>query len=262
MPIATIISVRGTEFATILHMPCASTRAIGTDRRIVADLICCNKNEICDDCWMSDFSSSPLATGEQTQAPRSRSGIALLIWVWLICAGALASLIAGLNLADIVRFGPVIVFVSYAAWVLFWAPTVAVASTELVVRNLIRTSTIPWTAVRRIETRWTLTIYTTTGKIVAWAAPAPSRRAGARSSEPPQSNYYTGLLRRGRMPATESGIAALSVRDYWQHLTDSGVLHGVATTDPPVVTTWLVRECAILCALAVVAVATIVLVRS
>ncbi|HEY5230302.1 MAG TPA: PH domain-containing protein [Galbitalea sp.] len=212
---------------------------------------------------MSDSTRKPIGSTEHSTAPRSRPGIALLIAVWLICASALASLIAGENVLDILRFGPLTALVGYGAWLVLWSPTVTVSPATITVRNLLRTFTIPWGAVTQVSTRYTLTLYTTARKVVVWAAPAPTtRRGGVRPSGQSPSGYPIGRMGRSRMPAMESGRAALSVRDYWEQVRDSGNPRGEATSDAQVVGTWLVIEAAILGGLVVISAAALVLVHS
>jgi hypothetical protein len=210
---------------------------------------------------MSEITGGAVGADERSRAPRSRSGVALAVAVWAICAAILASLIAGLNLLDIARYSPLLVFLAYGAWILFWSPSVVLTSSDLVVRNLLRTFTIPWASVTNIDTRMTLTIYTASRKIVAWAAPAPGRRRGV-SSNAPQSLYSIGSMRRGSMPPLETGLAALSVRDYWEERSRSDRPGGGATPQQRVVRAWLVPETAILCGLFVVTIAALVLVHS
>src|SRR5699024_5836828 len=72
-------------------------------------------------------------------------------------------------------------------WIVFGNPKVEVADGGITVVNILRQVHVPWPTLRGVETRWSLTIETTTGNFSSWAIPAasgmsmrmrPTRRAG------------------------------------------------------------------------------------
>ena len=118
------------------------------------------------------------------------------------------------------------IWFSYCAWLVFWNPSVRVSNSEVVVDNIFRTIRLNWSAIRRIDTKYSLTLETERGVFRAWAAPAPSRYAGfmANKSEAehlPESSFVgQGLVRPGDLTSSDSGVAAYIIRQNWEHLRD------------------------------------------
>jgi hypothetical protein len=83
-----------------------------------------------------------------------------------------------------------------------------------------------WSAIRRIDTKYSLSLETERGVFRAWAAPAPSRYAGfmANKSEAehlPESSFVgQGLVRPGDLTSSDSGVAAYIIRQNWERLRD------------------------------------------
>ena len=171
--------------------------------------------------------------------------------VWAILAAVIISLIVQWQILPILRFTPVVALGAYGVWLLLWSPSVTIAPSGVTIRNLVRTNNVTWPAIQRIDTRFALTLYTAAGKIVAWSAPAPSRFAALRATRSdlanlPESSYLSGSVRPGDIPKSDSGLAALYVRRYYEQLRDAGYLDSGAVEGTGVVTTWLVRESLVL----------------
>jgi hypothetical protein len=201
----------------------------------------------------------------QTTTIRSRFSRVLVVVLWAILATFLVNLIVQLDLLQLLRFSPVIALSAYVLWILLWSPSVTIGPSGVTVRNLLRTNDVTWPAIQRIDTRFALTLYTAAGTIVAWSAPAPSRFAALRSTRSelaklPESTYAGGGIRPGDIPSSDSGLAALYVRRYYEQLRDAGYLDGGVVEGTGVTTAWLPRESLILLALLVLALATIVFV--
>ena len=132
------------------------------------------------------------------------------------------------------------VWFGFFAWLLFWNPSIRVSETEIVVDNIFRFTALNWSAIRRIDTKYSLTLETDSGIIRAWAAPAPSRYAGflANKSEAehlPESSFIgKGLVRPGDLTSSDSGVAAYVIRSHWEQLRDKNQLG----SEPVVVTRW------------------------
>ena len=132
------------------------------------------------------------------------------------------------------------VWFGFFAWLLFWNPSIRVSETEIVVDNIFRFTTLNWSAIRRIDTKYSLTLETDSGVVRAWAAPAPSRYAGflANKSEAehlPESSFIgKGLVRPGDLTSSDSGVAAYVIRSHWEQLRDKNQLG----SEPVVVTRW------------------------
>jgi hypothetical protein len=126
------------------------------------------------------------------------------------------------------------VLTAFAAWLLFWAPAVTIGDDAVIVDNPLRRVIVPWSAIERIDTRWSLRLYTRGGSITAWSAPAPSRYAMMRVSKAelkglPESTYGPGAsVGLGDLPESESGLAAYYVRRRWEQLRDDDALTGSA----------------------------------
>jgi hypothetical protein len=132
------------------------------------------------------------------------------------------------------------VWFGFFAWLLFWNPSIRVSETEIVVDNIFRFTALNWSAIRRIDTKYSLTLETDSGIIRSWAAPAPSRYAGflANKSEAehlPESSFIgRGLVRPGDLTSSDSGVAAYVIRSHWEQLRDKSQLG----SEPVVVTRW------------------------
>jgi hypothetical protein len=133
------------------------------------------------------------------------------------------------------------IWFSFFAWLLFWNPSIRVSESEIVVDNIFRVTTLNWSSIRRIDTKYSLTLETVSDVVRAWAAPAPSRYAGflANKSEAehlPESSFIgKGLVRPGDLTSSDSGVAAYVIRSHWEQLRDKNQLG----TEPEVVTRWV-----------------------
>ena len=118
------------------------------------------------------------------------------------------------------------IWFGYCAWLVFWNPSVKVSESDVVVDNIFRTIRLNWSAIRRIDTKYSLSFETERGVFRAWAAPAPSRYAGfmANKSEAehlPESSFVgQGLVRPGDLTSSDSGVAAYVIRQNWERLRD------------------------------------------
>jgi Bacterial PH domain len=189
---------------------------------------------------------------------RSRFGRVLVIVVWAILIAFIVGLVVQLNASWLLRYTPIILLGGYVVWLLMWSPSVTIAPSGVTVRNLLRTNDVSWPAIQAVDTRFALTLQTTAGKIVAWSAPAPSRFAALRTTRTeisglPESSFAMGGIRPGDIPQTDSGLAALYVRRYWEHLRDAGYLESGVVEGTGVLTRWLRRETLLLVGLVVLA---------
>ena len=144
-----------------------------------------------------------------------------------LCAiSAVAVLLSG-RTVDRVQIIPWLVFVAAMSWAMYWRPCVEVSAGEVKVVNVTRTYDIPWPAIEGIDTRWALTLETTYGRVRSWAAPAPGRQLLRRIDRGDLTipGYRVGdVARPSDLSGTESGAAALIVRQRWQALREDGFL--------------------------------------
>ncbi|WP_022881334.1 PH domain-containing protein [Gryllotalpicola ginsengisoli] len=236
---------------------------------------------------------------EESKTLRSRFGLVATVLVWAVCAATLVSMGVYGYWLQLLRFGPLVLLAAFLMWLLFWSPSVTIGLAGVEVRNLLRRHDISWPAVEGVETKYALTIETTAGKVTAWAAPAPSRFAGLRAAGQarpvgpefgahggsvvrpdamlkddsarirsrdlrglPESTFGPGgSIRPSDIPTSDSGLAALYVRRYWEELRDAGYLDSGRVEGTGVRTHWLRGEAAVLAALAAITVLCLALVR-
>lgn len=129
------------------------------------------------------------------------------------------------------------------AYIYFVAPRVVVGEDSIRVENSWREHVVPWGAIVDIETRFNLTLVTSTGRIHAQAAPSPGGLSAMRSHPDPDratarvSAQRAGAVRPGDLPSSLSGSLALVIRGHWQDLVEAGSLNpGDAPTTSPRVT--------------------------
>lgn len=146
--------------------------------------------------------------------------------VWALSAFMVGSAVVGGD----VRFAslyPAAALLAFFAWAALWRPFVSVGDAGVTLRNVTHRVGIPWEALVHIDTRYALTVHTPTGKFAAWAAPAPGltgsllarRRNGDR-----EARAAGEALRSGDLIGTESGDAALIVREQWRKRLDAELI--------------------------------------
>jgi len=133
------------------------------------------------------------------------------------------------------------IWFGYVSWLLFWNPSVKITEAGVIVDNIFRSHKLNWSAISRIDTKYSLSLETRNGTIRAWAAPAPSRYAAfmanrTESKHLPESSYVgDGLIRPGDLTTSDSGVAALIIRRHWEALRDAGSLNEQAEVSTRVV---------------------------
>jgi hypothetical protein len=197
----------------------------------------------------------------------SRSGRGFAVVGWLFCLGVPVTLIVDQHYLGLLRYGGIALLAALLVWILFWAPYVTIAPSGVTIRNLIRIHVVSWPAIQLVDTKYALNLTTTAGKIVAWSAPAPGRHGTLRTAptelrDLPESSYGPGhSIRPGDIPRSDSGLAALWVRRYWEQLRNAGFLDSAVVEGRGVVTHWLTRELLALAGLVLLAVAGINFIR-
>jgi hypothetical protein len=103
-------------------------------------------------------------------------GRVLAVAVAVICVVGIIGLAV---LGDWVNLGTTVwplLFFGVLVYALFWRPMISIDDRGLTVVNIFRTVFLPWSALERIDTRYSLTLFTPTHKVPVWAAPGPSAR--------------------------------------------------------------------------------------
>lgn len=145
-----------------------------------------------------------------------------------VCAVGLGAM-AWQDPLSALRYGWVLVLVGVAAWALFWRPSLRVEEHGITVANVLRTFFVPWPAIERIDTRFSLTLYTTDGKVPVWVSPAPGRHraVGLGRSDftgvAESARGEHGSLRPSDALSTTSGGLAHVIRRHWEDLRDAGM---------------------------------------
>jgi len=131
----------------------------------------------------------------------------------------------------------VYIWFAYFAWLLFWNPSVKVSEEGVVVDNVFKTYSLNWSAITRIDTKYSLALVTRDKTIQAFGAPAPSRYAGFMANKTeaehlPESSFVgKGMVRPGDLTSSDSGVAAYVIRSHWEKLRDLNNLSDVPKVD-------------------------------
>lgn len=154
----------------------------------------------------------------------------------------------------------VYIWLAYFAWLLFWNPSVKVGEEGVVVDNIFKTHKLNWSAITRIDTKYSLTLETKDRTIQAFGAPAPSRYAGFMANRTeaehlPESSFVgKGLVRPGDLTSSDSGVAAYIIRSHWEKLRDLNKLNDTSSVE----SNWVLWRIAVFICLSVAAVASFI----
>jgi hypothetical protein len=154
----------------------------------------------------------------------------------------------------------VYIWFAYFAWLLFWNPSVRVSEEGVVVDNIFKTHKLNWSAITRIDTKYSLTLETKDRTIQAFGAPAPSRYASFMANKTeaehlPESSFVgKGLVRPGDLTSSDSGVAAYVIRSHWEKLRDLNRLNDEAS----VRSSWVLWRIIVLTILSIAAVASFI----
>ncbi len=119
---------------------------------------------------------------------------------------------------------PAAALLAFFAWAALWRPFVRVGADGVTLRNVTHSVLVPWSALIHVDTRYALTLHSPAGTFAAWAAPAPGLIGSLRARRRHGDREYRAsgeALRAGDLIGTESGDAALVVRERWRRLIDA-----------------------------------------
>ncbi|NBU22750.1 MAG: PH domain-containing protein [Actinobacteria bacterium] len=153
----------------------------------------------------------------EMQVFRSKFGRAITVLVWFVLALALIQTFFDLGIWALVESLPAAALIGFGSWLCFYNPRVEFDAEAVSFINLFRTHRIPFSAIQRVDTRWALEVFTASGKITAWGAPAPGRHTALFATKDqgehlPESSYLLGTVRPGDLVNTDSGAAAAYLR--------------------------------------------------
>jgi len=194
----------------------------------------------------------------------SRFGRVLAGFIAAIAVYGLVSTGVSTGVGSVIRYGWPFFFIAFVGYAVFWAPTVEVSDGGVTLRNVLRTIHLPWPSIQRIDTKYALTLYTSFGHYAAWAAPAPTRFSVGSVDKTelqrlPESTYFAGTIRPGDNPTSDSGQAAIVVRQRWEALRDAGHLENARLEQERAAVQWHPTTIAVLVLLGVAAVLSVLL---
>jgi hypothetical protein len=181
-------------------------------------------------------------SGDLTYRPRSR--YVSTIASWTVIAGLTAARGFEDGTTAVLRALPLAIALGLLAWLVFWHPRVEVTDDGVTMVNPLRTVTVPWAALINVETQYSMTLVTPSGRYRAWAAPGPGRHqvitAGNEelTGMPRTARDSRGAVAIGDLPSTPSGHVARIVRLRWEDLVEHEQLPIGVADDTPVVTHW------------------------
>ncbi|MGO4690947.1 PH domain-containing protein [Glaciibacter sp. 2TAF33] len=143
-------------------------------------------------------------------------GRVLTAAVAVICVVGIVGLVV---LGDWASLWPTLwplLFFAVLVYALFWRPVISIDERGITVVNVLRTVFLPWAALERIDTRYTLTLYTPTRKVPVWAAPGPTARRSTASER--------GVGGDSSTAGPASLRIANVVTEQWDALRDGGAL--------------------------------------
>ena len=180
-------------------------------------------------------------------------GRTLAVVTVVVCGFGVIALFWG-DASTAVRYVWPILLVAVVAWALFWRPSLRMQEHGITIENVLRTYFVPWPAIQSIDTRYSLTIHTSRGRIPVWATPAPGRhRAFGLASKDfdgvgESARGQHGSLRPSDALTTPSGNLAQAIRGHWEQLGASGAF--ASGEDPDAFTTrWHVGTIAVIAVL-------------
>jgi hypothetical protein len=170
-----------------------------------------------------------MAIGTKEVTLKSRFSRVLTVLVLAICVVTEAGVIATADLELILRATAPLALLGLLAWTLFWSPFIRIGPAIVEIVNPFRTYLVTWPAIKDIDTRWSLALDTTIGRITVWSSPAQSRYSAVsriRKDTFGRADFGAekGRTRRGDAPSSVAGLAPMLLAQQWQEYRDAGVL--------------------------------------
>lgn len=180
------------------------------------------------------------------------------VTVWSLAALAVVTAVwsADVRLAWVYAGAPL---AALLGWTALWRPCVVVSDRGVRVENVSHDVDVPWEALVHVDTKRALTLHTPSTTITAWSAPAPGFFSNlmANTKARREEKAAGGEALRSDRLGTDSGDAAIVVRETWRRRLDAGQVDVGVADETPVRRHWHVAS---LTASAVLAIATIALI--
>ena len=125
-------------------------------------------------------------------------------------------------------------------WAALWRPCVVVSEQGVRIENVSHDVDVPWEALVHVDTARALTLHTPSGSFTAWSAPAPgvfTTMMGNAKARRESSAAGSDARPSDRM-GTDSGNAALVVRETWRRRLDAGQVELGVAAETPVKRRW------------------------
>ncbi|MGC5170839.1 PH domain-containing protein [Microbacterium sp. DT81.1] len=156
----------------------------------------------------------------------SRFNRIMAILVWAVAA-IVAALAAWGGEPSLTWVYPAAALAAFLSWAALWRPGVGVGAAGVHVRNVTHTVDIPWEALIHIDTKHALTLLTPGQRFSAWSAPAPGIMTSRIISRRPlnrEGRAVGSMPRTGDLMGSDSGDAAMLVREEWRRRIDAGLI--------------------------------------
>lgn len=144
--------------------------------------------------------------------------VAVILWV---LSGVLAVTAIVFGGQQLIWVYPTAAFLVAYAYFALWRPNVTVGDDGVLIQNVTHHVLVPWTALIMVDTKHSLTLYTPGKKFSAWSAPAPglvtAYTAGRRAANR-ETRAAGERPRYGDLIGTDSGDAAIVIRERWEKL--------------------------------------------
>jgi len=145
-------------------------------------------------------------------------------------------------------------------WAALWRPCVIVSDRGVRIENVSHDVDVPWEALVHVDTPRALTLHTPSGSFTAWSAPAPgvfTTMMGTAKARR-EARASGGEVRPSDRMGTDSGNAAVVVRETWRRRLDAGQVELGVADETPVKRRWHLAFLATSVVLAVASVALII----
>jgi Bacterial PH domain len=185
----------------------------------------------------------------------SRFNRIMAIIVWTVAAMVVVVAVWG-GQPSLVWVYPATALAAFWAWAALWRPGIRVGDAGIELRNVTHHVEIPWEALIHVDTKHALTLLTPGARFTAWSAPAPGMMTSQIISRRPlirEERSVGDAPRTGDLLGSDSGDAAMLIRDEWQRRLDAGLVTLGVADDLPVTRRW---DLAVLTAFAVLVAAT------
>lgn len=164
----------------------------------------------------------------------------MAVVVWAVAAFAVALSLWGAE-PSMAWVYPAAALTGYLAWACLWRPGVGVGDDGIFLRNVTHYVDIPWEALIHLDTKHALTLLTPGKRFAVWSAPAPGMMTTQIIVRRPLNREQRAVgasPRIGDLLGSDSGDAAMMIRDEWQRRLDARLVTVGMADEVPVRRRW------------------------